>query len=595
MPRPTINTISLVYAEDPGTYVNTDNPESAKGATERTYNANGFEPQLDPSTTVNNSNLSWTSARKAQRRYNQYPTSQNYSVFCYIDDWAQYDERYEISIPPTITPPITSSTGGRGADYKWQDDSAYDKFVLGFSGILGFNDETGSGLNSKLQQAAFEFGIITANTDEAAAVEKGAMTFSDSWGDVGSYINCGFLGWKSNDMEFLYNQNEAQGVLGALCRNMTKPLAFSLGGWTMSWAYSDLCMPENSAYQDRLVLSINEFLSKFPRFTHIDLDWEYPGSAGAGNDSSEYDGDNFATLIEKIYFGCQVAGGGSIGISIAISANIATLQLARIAETVTRLAACGVNFNVMSYDLFTLSNNEAINNLGHHTNLWSSTGTSEFSIEAAVDYLLDCGVSPNKIFVGFAGYTRNARNAEFIEITPLTGTYNTLGLSTVGSFEAGVTEWPDLLANYLDLEGMVNAEPDQANQVQLSSTGFVLCTDMEADADFLYNPTTKLFMSIETPRTVFNKARYVAEKNLGGLFIWTGDQDSGLLVNAAWEGLGFAPTNTDPFDMTPYYNITGVRSKLEFDDLIDGLPPIQPPGVIPGLKVPREPQCTGDH
>jgi GH18 family chitinase len=249
----------------------------------------------------------------------------------------------------------------------------------------------------------------------------------------------------------------------------------------------------------------------------------------------------------------------------------------------------------MSYDLFTLSNNGVTNNLGHHTNLWTSTGTSGFSIEAAVDYLLGCGVPSQKIFVGFAGYSRNVRNAEFTEITPLTGTYNTQGLSTVGTFEGGVSEWPDLLTNYLDLEGMANAAPGQANQVQLSSTGFVLCTDTEADADFLYNPTTKLFMSIETPRTVYKKAQYVKANNLGGLFIWTGDQDSGLLVNAAWEGLGFTPTNTNTFNMVPYYNITGVRSKQEFDDLINGVPPVEPPEMIPGLNAPREPQCVGDH
>jgi chitinase len=589
MSRPTINQMSLVYAEDPGTNVNTDNPESAKGATERTYNLNGFDPQLDPSTA---SNLSYTSARKAQRRYNQYSVSTEYSVFCYLDDWSLFDERYNINVPPNTAPPITSATGGRGADYLWQADSAYDKLVLGFAGMLGFEDPTNSGLNPKLNQAAFDFGIITAATDEAAVAEKGTMSFADSWADVGAYVNCGFPGWKSDNEEELFTEAEAQGVLGALVKMTDKRLAFSLGGWTMSWPYSELCLSD--AYMDKLIASIQDFLNRFPRFTHIDLDWEYPGSAGNGIDFTSQDGFNFAFLLERIFMECRTAGGQVLGFSIAISANLATLQAALIAETVIRLNNCNVNFNLMSYDLFTLSNDGAPHDLGHHTNLWQGTGTSEFSIDAAVNYLLDCGVPSKRIFVGFAGYTRNARNAEFTEITPLTGTYNTQGMSTVGSFEAGVTEWPDLLTNYLDLEGMANAASGQANQVQLSSTGFVLCTDTQADADFLYNPTTRLFMSIETPRTVFNKAQYVRDNNLGGLFIWTGDQDSGLLVNAAWEGLGLTPTNTDPFNMVPYYDIIGVRSKQEFDDLING-GPINPPDVIPGLKVPREPQCVGDH
>jgi len=593
MPRPTINQISLVYAEDPGTNINPDNPESAQGATERTYDMNGFDPQSDPSTTLSASDLSYTSARKARRCYNQYPTNTGYSVFCYLDDWSLFDERYNLSTPDEIVPPITSPTGGRGADYLWQTDAAYDKFVLGFAGMLGFEDPTDSGLNTDLNRSAADFGIIPANTEEDVAEAKGTMSFADSWASVGAYINCGFPGWKSDNEEELFNQTEAQGVLGALTKLTNKRLAFSLGGWTMSWPYSELCLSD--AYMDKLIASIQDFLNRFPRFTHIDLDWEYPGSAGNGIDFTLQDGYNFAFLLERIFMECRTAAGGVLGLSIAISANLATLQAALIAETVTRLKSCNVNFNLMSYDLFTLSNDGAPHDLGHHSNIWQGTGTSEFSIDEAVNYLLGCGVPSNKIFVGFAGYTRNARNAEFTEITPLTGTYNTQGMSTVGSFEGGVTEWPDLLTNYLDLEGMANAAPGQANQVQLDSTGFVLCTDIEADADFLYNPTSKLFMSIETPRTVFRKAEYVKEKGLGGLFIWTGDQDNGLLVNAAWEGLGFDPVNMNPFDMAPYCNIRGVTTKQEFDDLINGVPPTQPPAVITGLRIPREPQCVGDH
>ncbi|MHA1066849.1 glycoside hydrolase family 18 protein [Enterobacter ludwigii] len=572
MPIPSINQIALVHSEDPGT-PNVTLGRVGVGATEQTYLINNFNPQTDPSTY---SDLSWTSARKAQRRYNTYQSTDKYSVFCYVDDWAQYDSRYKVDDNP-----VKFDTGGRGADYLWLEDSGYDKLVLGFAGIIGFTDPTNSGMNDKLNLAAYEFGIISTATEAAAADAKGSMTFADSWGDVGSYLNCGFDGWVPGTPEELYMQARAQGVFGALTKKTTKRLAFSLGGWTMSWAYSELCNPENSVLQERLIQGIQDFLSRFPRFTHLDLDWEYPGSVGNGIPHTPEDGENFAALIERIYNECYVDG-APIGISIAISANIATLTAANIAGTVNRLAACGVSFNLMSYDLFTLNNNGAINDLGHHTNLLKSSGTSEFSIEAAVDFLIDCGVTPHKIFIGFAGYTRNVRNATLTDITPLRGTYNTLFQSTVGTFEYGVTEFPDLLANYLDLEGMANAGPELANQVQLHSTGFVLCTDTEADADFLYNPTTKLFMSIETPRTVRRKAEYVKDKRLGGLFIWTGDQDSGLLVNAAWEGLGFSPINAEPFDMIPYYNIKGVTSIQELDNLLNRR--------IPGMKIPRESQ-----
>ena len=37
---------------------------------------------------------------------------------------------------------------------------------------------------------------------------------------------------------------------------------------------------------------------------------------------------------------------------------------------------------------------------------------------------------------------------------------------------------------------------------QKGRNGFNVYTDQVADADFLYNPESKLFMSLDTPRTV---------------------------------------------------------------------------------------------
>ncbi|CDG89866.1 hypothetical protein XBFFL1_110054 [Xenorhabdus bovienii str. feltiae Florida] len=48
------------------------------------------------------------------------------------------------------------------------------------------------------------------------------------------------------------------------------------------------------------------------------------------------------------------------------------------------------------------------------------------------------------------------------------------------------------------------------------------------------------------------KAKYALEKNLGGVFTWTADQDRGPLVNAAREGLG-CPLLIKKIDMEPFY------------------------------------------
>ena len=112
--------------------------------------------------------------------------------------------------------------------------------------------------------------------------------------------------------------------------------------------------------------------------------------------------------------------------------------------------------------------------------------------------------------------------------------------TTVGTFESGSTEWYDHIANYLDLEN------------QTGRNNFIVYTDEVADADFLYNPQSKVFMSLDTPRTVKAKAEYVKSRGLGGLFTWTADLDRGPLVNAAREGLGCEMTR-QTVDMRPFY------------------------------------------
>ncbi|WP_408646950.1 hypothetical protein [Xenorhabdus lircayensis] len=51
------------------------------------------------------------------------------------------------------------------------------------------------------------------------------------------------------------------------------------------------------------------------------------------------------------------------------------------------------------------------------------------------------------------------------------------------------------------------------------------------------------------------KGEYVSKHQLGGIFSWSGDQDCGLLANAAREGMGYiAKSNHETIDMGPPYN-----------------------------------------
>ncbi|MFC0142046.1 glycosyl hydrolase family 18 protein [Erwinia mallotivora] len=480
--------------------------------TEQSYAMDGFDPK------TNTSDYSYTSGRVMKRVYNKYNTANKPKLFGYYTDWAQYDSRASVNQSGTIP----KNQRGRGIDITLLDPTAYDKIVFGFTGIVG--DQGGN--KEIIAQAAAWTGK-----------KQNEMTIVDPWGDCQSAFNNGFSGWKpfgfgpgstypddgAGDC-FYQDHPNLQGMLGAL-RDMQKKakdqghdlaLSLSLGGWTMSEIFHELAKSQSAV--DTLVASIIEFFRRFPMFTEIDIDWEYPNAAGAGNPHGPEDGENYVRLLGSLHRALVANNMGHVKISIASSANVSVLQHSNI-KGLLEVGLYGIN--LMTYDFF---GTPWADGLDHHAGMYKTANTA-YSLEEAVEYLLELGVNPEAINIGYAGYSRSAKGGEISSFSPLKGTYDGSG-TTVGTFESGCVEWYDIINNYLDLEN------------QSGRNGFNLYTDDEACADYLYSPTSKVFHSIDTPRTVREKARYVIEKGLGGLFTWTIDNDNGLLVNAGREGMG---------------------------------------------------------
>eukprot|EP01132_Coremiostelium_polycephalum_P009932 gene9932-12180_t len=473
--------------------------------TDQTYEKTGFKPAT--ATNI----LSKTSARVGKPNYNKY-TKNSFKVGGYFTDWCQYDERLQGQF----------NDPGRGRDLMNVDATAFDKIIIGFCGIVGDKGEKAATIN----KAATDFKR-----------QQWQPTFTDSWGDVLSYQNVGFQGWVSNDPIALFNQSKAQGVLGGLAKLRTQNpqlrLSFSVGGWTMSEGFH--WMAADATKRSTFINGILDFLRAFPMFNEIDIDWEYPGAPGAPeNTYDETDAPNYALLIKELRAALVNAGRNDFLITIAASADPANLAKAN----VPALLAAGIDgINLMTYDFFGVP---WATELAHHTNLKTYPSVKNWSVEAAVNYLESVKFPLSKVYIGYAGYSRNASQATITSVSPLKGTYEPSMQTTVGTFDSASTEYYDLLYNYLDLN-----EKSGIN-------GFQLYTDTVADADFLYSPTSKVFMSIDTPRSTFDKAQYVVKKGLGGLFTWTIDNDHGILVNAAREGLGCQVSN-QVINMKDYY------------------------------------------
>lgn len=445
-------------------------------ATEKSYEMDGFNPELETT------KFSYTASRVAIANYNHYNTTNKPKVIGYYTDWSQYDGRLDDDQIP--------GHRGRGVNLAGVDPLAYDKLIIGFAGILG---DLGEKSNA-----------IAAAAPSFARAKEGEVTFIDAWGDCQSYRNCGFPHYADKPMPASFNQKNTMGILGGL-RDLQKKakdkgheliLAFSIGGWTMSEAFHKLA--RDSALRAFFCASVVDILKRFPMFTEIDIDWEYPGTSGNGNPFGDEDGDNYVILMGELVTALQRSGLRYVNISIAASADVKKLEKTKIPE----LLSAGLHgINLMTYDFFGTPWSAR---LAHHTNLYQ-TKQSAFAVDTAVNWLLDSGVDAKRIVIGYAGYTRNAKGAKLDSLSPLDGTYDNSGTtSTTGTFESGTTEWCDVMYNYLDLEA------------KKGKSGFELYTDEIANADYLYNAQSKLFMSIDTPRTVHAKAKYVLEKGLGG-------------------------------------------------------------------------------
>lgn len=514
--------------------------------TEKTYQEKGYKP--DGSGT----NLAYTSARVCHSLYNQYETDRTRpKVSAYITDWCQYDAR----LPPASKDSDENENDpGRGFNLADIPATAYDRLVFSFLGIYGDKGSKKDRINLSAE------GWNKQLRPEDPPITFGHIVPVDPYGDLGTTRNVGLPKEDTRDAgpnTFLpfYNQQAASGLLGGL-RNLQQQaklaghrleLAFSIGGWSMSGYFSP--MLKDDAQRKTFIDSIVDFFQRFPMFTAVDIDWEYPGAAGeVGNEfDPENDGPNYAILIKELRQALDCAFGTSARkqITIASSAVVGKLKKSNIKELIHN----GLdNIFVMTYDFF---GNGWAKHIGHHTNLYSAPYASDdpnrdydISSDEAIKYLIEVeGVPPGKIHLGFANYGRSCIGANL-----KTRQYNRNPdnpAPALGTMENGAPEFFCLLNNQFDCE----------QQLAWAKNGFKLMTDTATDADFLYNSTGGHFISLDTPRTVFKKGIYATEHKLGGIFSWSGDQDCGLLANAAREGAGYIPIKgKEKIDMGPLYN-----------------------------------------
>lgn len=371
--------------------------------------------------------------------------------------------------------------------------------LYGFIPICG-----GDGINDSLKEIEGSFQALQRS---CAGRQDFQVSIHDPWAAL-QKPQKGLSSWNEP-----YKGNFGQLMSLKQARPELKILP-SIGGWTLADPFYFL---DDKVKRDRFVDSVREFLLTWKFFDGVDIDWEFPGGKGANpNLGSPKDGETYVLLMKELRAmlnRLSVETGKKYELTSAISSGWDKIQMV---DYKAAQAYMDYIF-LMSYDFKGAWSNDT---LGHQTPLYAPAWNKKetYTTDFGVKCLLAQGVTPSKIIVGVAMYGRGWTGVSGYEDKSIPFTGNATG-PVKGTWQDGVVDYREI-----------------ANG--LASGKWEYRYDAEAQAPYVFNPSTGDLITYDNPRSVIEKGKYVRNNKLGGLFAWEIDADNGELLNAMNMGLG---------------------------------------------------------
>ncbi len=273
-------------------------------------------------------------------------------------------------------------------------------------------------------------------------------------------------------------------------KNPALKIILSIGGWAWSHNFSDAALSDTSRYA--FAQSAAALVQRF-NADGIDIDWEYPGLAGAGNIYREADKENFTLMLKALreqLDTVSIALGRPILLTIAAGSGMYFLNHTEMGKAQQYLDYV----NLMTYDFRTEEDSVS----GHHTNLYASRKQYPASSAASVKDFIDAGVPADKIVVGIAFYGRGWKLKDLKH----RGLFQPVQYDMRGG---GYTRLKDSVINH---------------------NGYKSYWDRKAKAPWLFSKKDSVFISYDSERSVRQKCRYVRREKLAGVMFWEYFSDS---------------------------------------------------------------------
>jgi chitinase len=335
----------------------------------------------------------------------------------------------------------------------------------------------------------------------------------------------------------------------------------SVGGWTWSKQFSDAALTATSR-QTFVSSCVNLYLKTYGDvFDGIDVDWEYPVAGGdAGMVNRPADRANYTLLMQEFRSQLnaleQVDGQNRhYELSIAAPAGvdkIVNLEVKGLTEPLDFI-------NLMSYDFHGPWDNTTGFNAPMEEPA-GAPGDARYDVVDSVKALIDAGAPASKVTLGVPFFGHGWAGVG----TAANGLFQTATGPSKGTWDAGMLDYRDLAANYVGAAGWTRYWNDTAK------------------SPYLWNASTKTFISYDDPESIRTKASWANSQGLGGVMFWdlSGDTPSHDLVNAVNAGLGATPTPTPTPTPIPTRTPTRMPTRMPIPTRPRRRPPIRPAAPI---------------
>ncbi|KAI7901639.1 glycoside hydrolase superfamily [Cokeromyces recurvatus] len=320
----------------------------------------------------------------------------------------------------------------------------------------------------------------------------------------------------------------------------TKVMA-SVGGWSGSTQFSPMAASESK--RAAWIKWNIDFITKY-NTDGVDIDWEYPNGVGPGcNAVSNDDVANLQTLIKELRTALNSNFPNDYK-EITMAVHNTPFGGATPVTDVSGFVPYVDRFHVMTFDVNGAWNSTSGPNAPlHNTPGWGYPA----GLVEGIESWKAAGVPYNKMAAGIPFYGRSQTllvsdipttqyNPAVASNPPkgdsLDGPWTNPYCSKESSSFSGVWRWTNMRS-----EGILSSPTTAASP-------WIRNFDKHTQTPWLYNPSTKVFISYDDPSSLQIKTQYALNTGLAGFFVWSIEQDNGELLAAIAPILSNNPSPT---------------------------------------------------